>query len=413
MTTDILPEGFDPTNPDVLWKSVPHEQFAELRMKAPVHWIEQPQSSRDGMAPEAGTGYWAISKHADVSAISKDNKNWSAMENGAIIRFQPGTERDQIELQRVILLNQDPPEHTSMRHIISRGFTPRAIGGLEEIMHSRAQRIVKEAVERGSGDFVEECAAELPLQAIADLIGVPQEDRKKLFHWSNSMLANEDPDFDGDPAAAATELLLYSMAMAAERKENPQDDLVTKLINADKDGRGLTDDEFGYFVMMLSVAGNETTRNAISHGMYAFLKNPDQWKLWVEQRPETMVDEVIRWATPVNVFQRTALNDTEINGVAIKKGQRAGLFYGSANYDEDVFDKPHEFNILRDPNPHLAFGGHGAHYCIGANLARQEVRLIFTALAEHAPNISMLEEPRRLRHGWINGIKDLQVSYAG
>ena len=166
------------------------------------------------------------------------------------------------------------------------------------------------------------------------------------------------------------------------------------------------------FVMMLAVAGNETTRNAITHGMHAFLDNPDQWDLWKRERPETMVDEVIRWATPVSSFQRTALNDVEVGGVAVKKGQRVGLFYASANFDDDVFEDPHTFNILRDPNPHLAFGGHGAHYCIGANLARQEIRLIFNALADEVPGIHLVAEPRRLRHGWVNGIKEMRVAYA-
>jgi cholest-4-en-3-one 26-monooxygenase len=280
-------------------------------------------------------------------------------------------------------------------------------------MEDRAQQIVADAVRRGKGDFVTEVAAELPLQAIADLLGVPQEDRAKLFDWSNQMLANEDPDYQGVPDLAAAEILGYAMTMAAARREEPKDDIVTKLINADKDGRGLTDDEFGYFFIILTVAGNETTRNAITHGMNAFLDNPDQWKLWVDQRPDTMVDEVIRWATPVNVFQRTALADVMVGDVEVKQGQRVGLFYGSANYDEDVFEDPSTFDITRTPNPHLAFGGHGAHYCIGANLARLEVRLIFSALADHAPDISRLGEARRLRHGWINGIKELQVSYVG
>ncbi len=409
--TDLLPEGYDPTDPDVLWESVPHEQFQTLRLNAPVHWIEQPQSSRDGML--GGTGYWAVSKHAEVSAVSKDSKNFSSAENGAIIRFHEGMQREMVEFQRVMLLNQDPPEHTVTRQIISRGFTPRSIGALEEIMTERAHRIVAEAVERGSGEFVTEVAAELPLQAIADLIGVPQEDRKKLFDWSNQMLAGEDPDYAGNSDEAAAEVIGYAMMMAAARRADPQDDIITKLLNADKDGRGLTDDEFGYFFVILTVAGNETTRNAITHGMNAFLDHPDQWRLWVEERPETMVDEVIRWATPVNVFQRTALNDVMVGDVEVQKGQRVGLFYGSANYDEDVFTDPHTFDISRTPNPHLAFGGHGAHYCIGANLARQEVRLIYNALADQAPNISRLGEARRLRHGWINGIKELRVSYVG
>jgi len=409
----VLPEGYDFSDPDILWESVPHEQFQALRLNAPVYWVEQPQSSRDGMAEEAGTGYWAVSKHAEVAAVSKDSKNFSSSENGAIIRFQEGMLREMVEMQRVMLLNQDPPEHTATRHIISRMFTPRAIGALEEIMRERARRIVLDAVARGSGNFVEEVAAELPLQAIADLLGVPQEDRRKLFDWSNQMLANEDPDFEGASDVAAAEILGYAMAMAAERKEHPRDDLVTRLLNADKDGRGLNDDEFGYFVIMLTVAGNETTRNAITHGMDAFLDHPDQWQLWLDERPDTMVDEVIRWATPINVFQRTALNDVEVGGVTVTKGQRVGLFYGSANYDDDVFAEPYTFDITRSPNPHVAFGGHGAHYCIGANLARQEVQLIFEALAEHAPSISRLGEARRLRHGWVNGIKELQVSYIG
>ena len=226
------------------------------------------------------------------------------------------------------------------------------------------------------------------------------------------MLAADDPEIEGEPDVAAAEILGYSMMMAADRQANPRDDLITKLINAHKGERGLTDDEFGYFVILLTVAGNETTRNAISHGMDAFLDNPDQWELWKRERPATMVDEVVRWATPVSVFQRTALRDVEVNGVEIKKGQRAALFYCSANFDEDVFDDPFTFDITRDPNPHVGFGGHGAHYCVGANLARQEIRVIFEALADHAPDIARLERPRRLRHAWINGIKDLQVTYA-
>ena len=409
---DVVPAGFDPTDPELNEASIPHEEFLALRKKAPVFWVEQPQGSRDGMAAEAGTGYWAMSKHADVAAVSKNSKDFSSAENGAIIRFQEGILREQVELQRVMLINQDPPEHTATRHIISRGFTPRSIGALEQIMKDRAARIVEEAVGRGEGNFVEEVACELPLQAIADLLGVPQEDRRKLFDWSNQMLSYDDPDVPGDPDTAAAEILGYAMEMAADRKATPRDDIVTKLVHADKDGRGLNDDEFGYFVIMLTVAGNETTRNAITHGMNAFLDHPDQWDLWKRERPATMVDEVIRWATPVSVFQRTALNDVEVGGVEVTKGQRVGLFYASANFDDDVFEDPYTFDITRDPNPHVAFGGHGAHYCIGANLARQEVRLMFDALADLAPDISKAGDPRRLRSGWINGIKDLPVRYA-
>ena len=410
--SDVLPEGFDFTDPDLIQKAIPHDQFRAVRQKAPITWIEQPWEPRSGFAEEAGTGYYAVTRHADVAAISKDSKNWSTYENGAIIRFPGEMAREQVELQRVILINQDPPEHTATRGIVSRGFTPRSIAELEDQMVQRAASIVKDALARGTGNFVEEVAAELPLQAIADLIGVPQEDRHKLFEWSNQMLAGEDPDYAGNNEVAAAEILGYSMMLAADRQANPRDDLITKLINAHKGERGLTDDEFGYFVILLAVAGNETTRNAITHGMNAFFDNPEQWEIWKNDRPATMVDEVVRWATPVSVFQRTALHDVELGGVQLKKGQRAALFYASANFDEDVFEDPYTFNILRDPNPQLGFGGHGAHYCLGHNLARQEMRAIFNAIADYAPDITKLAEPKRLRHSWVNGIKDLQVRYA-
>ena len=320
--------------------------------------------------------------------------------------------RDQVELQSVMLINQDPPEQTKIRQIISRGFTPRSINGLHDVLQERADTIVDDAIAKGSGDFVSEVAAELPLQAIADLIGVPQEDRRRLFDWSNTMMSYDDPDFVDGPDVAAAEILGYAMGLAEERKKDPRDDIITKLITADLDGHGqLTDDEFGYFFIMLVVAGNETTRNAITHGMNAFFSNPDQWELWKSERPSTMVDEVIRWATPVTVFQRTALNDVTVGDQLVKKGERVGLYYASANHDEDVFTNPDVFDITRDPNPHLSFGGHGAHYCIGANLARLEVEIMFNTIADRMPDIARQGEARRLRHGWINGIKELPVKY--
>ncbi|MBW8710955.1 MAG: cytochrome P450, partial [Mycobacterium sp.] len=200
---------------------------------------------------------------------------------------------------------------------------------------------------------------------------------------------------------------------AEERRRCPADDIVTRLIEADIDGESLDDVEFAFFVILLAVAGNETTRNAMTHGMNAFFENPDQWELFKRERPETAADEIVRWATPVHCFQRTALADTELGGVAIREGQRVGLFYSSANYDDAVFDRPFQFNVLRDPNPHLGFGGNGAHFCIGANLARMEIKLIFNEIANQLPDIAKLSEPQRLRSGWINGVKELQVSYRG
>jgi cholest-4-en-3-one 26-monooxygenase len=292
-------------------------------------------------------------------------------------------------------------------------FTPRAVATLEEKLAVAAREIVAAAKEKESGNFVDDIAMGLPLMAIADLIGVPADDREKLFHWTNLIMNTDDPDFEADVIAANAELMGYAYNMADERRRCPADDIVTKLIQADIDGEAMEDVEFAFFVILLAVAGNETTRNAMTHGMNAFFENPDQWELFKRERPVTTADEIVRWATPVHCFQRTALADTEIDGVAIREGQRVGLFYSSANYDEAVFDHPFRFNIQRDPNPHLGFGGNGAHYCIGANLARMEIKLIFDEIANQIPDITKLSEPQRLRSGWINGVKELQVSYRG
>jgi len=413
--TSTLSTGFDFTDPDLNMARVPHDEFAVLRRSQPIFWVEQAPEARAGMSDTSGSGYWAVTKHADILTVSKNSQIFSSRENGVIIRLPETATRESVEQTQVVIINQDAPEHTQLRSIISRGFTPRAIGVLEEALEERARRIVREAVAAGGGNFVDQVASQFPLEVIGDMLGIPAEDRQKIFDWTNQMTGAEDADLareDNDPNAAALEVLMYSMGLAADRRENPRDDIVTKLVNADVDGRGLTDDEFGFFVIALAVAGNETTRNATTHGMNAFFDHPDQWELWVKERPATMVDEVIRWATPVTSFQRTALEDTELGGVQIKAGQRVGLFYASANHDEDVFTDPHEFNILRDPNPHLAFGGHGAHYCIGANLARTEIRMIFDALADYAPNITRTGDVSRLRSGWLNGIKELPVDYS-
>ncbi len=406
MAEPRIAPGFDLTDPDLYADRVPQEELAELRRAAPVWW--NPQPSDMGFNDD---GFWAVTRHHDVVAISRDSETFSSYENTAIVRFMSGSTRDQIEMQRVIMLNIDPPHHTKLRGIVSRGFTPRSINNLRDILTERAQKIVQTALEQGTGDFVTDVACELPLQAIAELIGVPQEDRHKLFTWSNDMVGYDDPEYQGDGENAAAEILGYSMVMAEDRRACPRDDIVTKLVHAQVDGGELTSDEFGFFVILLSVAGNETTRNAISHGMLAFLDNPEQWELYKATRPMTAVDEIVRWATPVTVFQRTATKDTVLGGQQIRKGQRVGMFYRSANFDEEVFEHPEQFNIMRSPNPHVGFGGTGAHYCLGANLARLEIDLIFNAIADAMPDISKAGDPQRLRSGWLNGVKRLPVAY--
>ncbi len=406
-----IPPGFDFTDPDACTTRLPDEELAELRRTAPVWWVAQ----RRGSAGFDDEGYWAITRHADILAVSRTPGVYSSSENCALIRHPEGTPREAIDIQRIMLLNMDPPEHTKLRGLVSRGFTPRAIGSLRQALAERARRIVAAALESGTGDFVADIASELPLQAISELLGVPQADRDKIFSWSNRMMGFDEPGSDDvdDQMVAATEMLGYSLAMAQERRACPRHDIVTRLISAEVDGNRLSDDEFGFFVLMLAVAGNETTRNAIAHGMLAFLDHPDQWELFRAARPDTTADEIVRWATPVMAFQRTATQDTILGGQHIRAGQRVGLCYRSANFDEEVFDHPERFDIRRSPNPHLGYGGYGTHYCLGANLAKLEIELIFNAIADAMPGIAKAGEQVRLRSGWINGIKHLPVSYRG
>lgn len=413
MSCPVLPEGFDFTDPDVLQSGVPLPEFAAMRQVAPVWWC--PQRRRvSGFDDE---GYWVVTRHEDVKHVSTHPELFSSNTNTAVIRFNESISRDQIEVQKLIMLNMDPPEHTRVRQIVQRGFTPRAIRSLEDTLRDRARRIVEAAVAEaakndGSFDFVTDIAVELPLQAIAELIGVPQEDRSKIFDWSNKMAGYDDPEYaitEEIGADAAMELVSYAMNLAAARKECPAKDIVSQLVAAEGDGN-LASDEFGFFVILLAVAGNETTRNAISHGMHAFLTHPEEWELYKRERPETTAEEIVRWATPVVSFQRTATQDLELGGQRIKEGDRVGLFYSSANHDPEVFDEPERFDITRDPNPHLGFGGGGPHFCLGKSLAVLEINLIFNALADALPDLHLAGDPRRLRSAWLNGIKELRVT---
>lgn len=383
----------------------PHEQLAWLREHDPVHW-------HHGDPDRDYPPFWAVTRHADVVHVSRHPEIFSSYERLALFDEPP---EEHLALQRLMMLNQDPPEHTRKRGIVNRGFTPRAIGALADHIREICRGLVEETVARGAeADFVRDLAAPLPLYVICELLGAPPEDREKIFTWSNTLIGGDDPEFQRTPEEgqeAATQLYAYANELAADRRENPREDIVTRLLQPDADGEVLDGDEFELFVMLLSVAGNETTRNAATGGMLALLEHPEQWARLRADRSlvRTAADEIVRWVTPVNLFRRTAVRDTELGGRAISAGDKVVVFYSSANRDEAVFADPYSFDVGRDPNPHLGFGGGGPHFCLGSHLARLELSVLFETLLDTVPNIELGGNVRRLRSSFINGIKEMPV----
>lgn len=403
-------EGIDLNDPERFVRMEHHAMFTKLRAEDPVHW--QQDDFRGG-------GYWNVVKHADLIEVNRDTATFSSEIGGTMImsgQFPVGEDPDaMMDTRGVLMLDMDPPKHTRYRLLVNKGFTPRMIGLIEQALRHRAALIVDNVIERGTADFVDDIASELPLQAIAEIMGVPQEDRRKLFEWSNRMVGAGDPEYMADDTGDAfVELFTYVNGLAAERRTDPHDDIVTKLLNAEIEGEQLSELEFDMFMMLLAVAGNETTRNATAHGMYALLTHPEQFELLKsdpEARIDDAVEEVLRWASPVLHFRRTATADTEIRGRQIKAGDRVVIWHISANRDEDVWDDPFVFDITRNPNPHVAFGGGGSHFCLGANLARMELKLILTELVTRLPDMQLAGEPQRLLSNFIGGIKHMPVKW--
>ena len=385
-------------------RELPLDQLKRLRNEAPVFRHDDPER------PE---GFWALTRHADVEFVSRNADLFSSYEQSALISEFPQEQLDQL---RLLMLNQDPPQHTRTRSLVNRGFTPRMISNLEKRIGGVCEEIVDNAVEQGEGDFVTLCAAELPLIVIAELMGVPQEDRHKVFDWSNRMVGANDPEYgvtQEEARDASIEMFMYANALAEEKRNAPKDDIVTKLLTPDEEGQVLSELEFDSFFMLLAVAGNETTRNAITGGMYAFIQNPEQWEMLKADHSliPTAADEIVRYVSPVMHFRRTATRDIEIGGVQIKKDDKVVIYYNSANRDESVFENPDGFDITRDPNPHLGFGGGGPHFCLGRHLAKLEIEQMLKALLDRVERVEMVSPPRRLRSNFINGIKEMQVRF--
>ena len=396
----------DVYNPDNFVDGVPHEMFATLRREAPVYLHPRP-----GAEP-----VWCVTRHEDLVAVNRDSKTFSSWLCGATIYMAPYS----LETQRMMMLNMDPPEHTKLRKIVNKGFTPRMIRDLSDHLEHEAKEIVDAVIDRGECDFVSEVASELPLIAIAEFLGVPREDRKVIFELSNQLIGFDDPEFQTtieDSQVAAMELYAFAQTLADERRKNPRDDIVSALLHAEVDGERLTDLEFNLFFLLLAVAGNETTRNAISHGMLALIEHPDEYQRLVDDPGllDSAVEEILRWSTPVMNFRRTTTTDTVLHGVEIPAGEAVVFWHASANRDDTVFEDPFTFDISRDPNLHtlhVAFGGGGPHFCLGANLARAEIKVMFKEITTRIPDMQLAAPPRRLRSNFINGIKEMRVEWS-
>jgi cholest-4-en-3-one 26-monooxygenase len=389
-------------------QGVPHDWFTYLRANAPVYKHPEPD----------GPGFWAITKYDDVVAVGRDGATYSSDQKrgGVVVLEQQPPEMAEFTEGGNLMLTMDAPEHTRYRKLVNRGFTPRQMRMLEPHIREVTAQILDEVIDQGGCDYVVEVAAELPLQVIAEMLGVPNEDRHKLFEWSNRMIGSEDPEYmveQSEVFNAQVEMFMYANELGAERRKNPRDDIITALLNAEIDGDRLSEMDFNLFFLLISVAGNETTRNSISHGIKAFCDFPEQYQLLVEDptRAPSATEEIVRWASPVMYFRRNVTRDTELRGQQLKAGDKVSIWYISANRDEDVFDRPFEFDILRSPNEHVGFGGGGPHHCLGANLARMEINCLLDEMARRVPRIERVGEAQPLRSNFIAGIKHMDVKY--
>ena len=403
MTDTLTATPIDLADSRSFVKSVPHEWLAHLRRHDPVHWVEE----------TTGPGYWAVTKYDDCVTVNRDYERFSSSAKGTM-PFE--LSEDEIAQQSLMMLNMDPPLHTRYRRLVNKGFTPRMVRDLEESIHRATDSIIDRVIESGQADFVTDLAAELPLQVIAELLGVPQEDRHKMFEWSNRMVGSEDPEYQDQAALAldaAMELYAYASALYGEKRINPHEDLMSVLTSVEVEGEHLSDMELELFFLLLTVAGNETTRNLISGGMHAFFEHPDQWGRLRQDRSllPTAADEMLRFVSPVMNFRRTAMTDLELSGTKIKEGDKVVFYHCSANRDEDIFENPNSFDVGRNPNPHIAFGGGGPHFCLGTNLARMEIRVMFEHLLDRMPDIHQNGEVQRLQSQFINGVKHLPVAF--
>ncbi len=385
--------------------------FATLRREAPITFFHEIEY--DGFA--AGAGHWALMRFDDVHFVSRHPEIFSSYPNITI-----GDQSPEVAEYFGSMISLDDPRHARLRNIVSRAFTPKVVARIEESIRDRARRLVSDLIDNhpdGNADLVTAVSGPLPLQIICDMMGIPETDQLQIFGWTNVILGFGDPDLATDFAdfmKAAIDIGAYASALAEDRRTNPRDDLTTALVVAEVDGERLNSAEIASFFILLAIAGNETTRNAISHGVLALTRYPEQRDIWwndFETHRATAVEEIVRWASPVVYMRRTAKQDVDVSGVRIAQGDKVTMWYASANRDEAKFDNPWKFDVARENNHHVGFGGGGVHFCLGANLARREIAVIFEEMRNRIPDIAATEEPAMLLSSFIHGIKRLPVSW--
>jgi cholest-4-en-3-one 26-monooxygenase len=403
---DISGVSFDDINlldSTVFAERVPHEWFAFLRQNAPVWWQEETD----------GPGFWAVTTLAEATQVNRDYEHFSSARKATYLWELA---EDDLAQQQLVMLNMDPPLHTRYRRLVNKGFTPRMVNQLHERIHAATDDIIDSVIEQGSADFVTDIAAELPLVVIAELLGVPTEDRHRMFDWSNRMIGSEDPEYQsaGEAAQMASmELYAYASELFGQKRADPHDDLMSVLTQVEIEGEQLSSFELELFFLLLTVAGNETTRNLISGAMAAFFEHPEQWEKLRADRsllPDA-VEEMLRFVTPVMNFRRQATADFELGGQKIEADSKVVFFHISANRDERAFENPQTFDITRNPNPHMAFGAGGPHFCLGANLARMEIRVMFEHLLDRMPDMQLAGDVQRLQSAFISGVKHIPITF--
>ncbi|MEI7593619.1 MAG: cytochrome P450 [Actinomycetes bacterium] len=397
-----------------MWVDLDREAvFASMRLNEPVLWCEEPEVPGFPKGP----GYWSLSRHADVMEVSRNPQRFVSGQ-GTNIPDMP------LEIAEFFgsMINMDAPRHTRLRLIVNRAFTPRQVARIDADVAQKAEAIVNSVAERGECDFVTDIAARLPLEVICEMMGIPPSQYQRMFELTNTILGAGDEEYTPDFLSlinAAVELSQMAQEIGRDRLANPTDDLTSALMHAEVEGEDgtiqrLTSEELGSFFILLAAAGNETTRNAISHGMYALSTHPEQRRLLTadfEGVIPTAVEEIVRWATPVIHFRRTATEDCELGGKSIAAGDKVVMWFNSADRDESVFENPYRFDVARTPNEHVGFGAGGPHFCLGANLARREITVMFRELFRQLPDIEITGEPDYLQSIFIHGIKRMPCAF--